>query len=160
MSAPEIRPFDDIDGPGFAALAEAARAEGHRFLDRMANDWHAGTTRFDRAGELVLGAWADGTLAGVVGRSIDPHGADPAAGRLRHLYVRPDFRGQGLGPALARAALAGAEAHFRLIRVRMAAGNEAAAAMYLRLGFARVTGDPFATHMLVLRPEAARPPGG
>lgn len=160
MSAPDIRPFDDIDGAGFAALAEAARAEGHRFLDRMANDWHAGTNRFDRPGECVLGAWVDGTLAGVVGRTIDPHGNDPTVGRLRHLYVRPDMRGRALGPALARAALAGAAAHFRLIRVRMAAGNEAAAGMYLGLGFSRITGDPFATHVLPLRQAAADQQGG
>jgi GNAT superfamily N-acetyltransferase len=157
MSEAMIRPFDEIDGEGFAALAEAARAEGHRFLDRMANDWHAGINRFARPGECVLGAWVEETLAGVVGRSIDPHSTDPTVGRLRHLYVRPDFRGSGLGAALAKAALAGAEAHFRLIRVRMAAGNEAAAAMYLALGFSRLTGDPFATHMLALRPDAAPP---
>lgn len=146
----EIRPFAEIDGDGFVALAEAARSEGHRFLDRMANDWHAGTTRFDRPGECVFGAWVDGTLAGVAGRSIDPHSTDPGVARLRHLYVRPDMRGRGLGAALAKAALAGAEAHFRLVRVRMAAGNEAAAGMYLSLGFARITGDPFATHVLAL----------
>lgn len=160
MSGVEIRPFSEIDGAGFAALAEVARAEGHHFLDRMANDWHAGITRFDRPGECALAAWSGETLAGVVCRGIDPHGTDPTVGRLRHLYVRPDCRGRGIGLALARAALAGAEGHFRLIRVRMAAGNEAAAAMYLGLGFSRVTGDPFATHMLALRPAAQAPHGG
>jgi GNAT superfamily N-acetyltransferase len=152
VTAAVIRPFDDIDGAGFAALAADARAEGHRFLDRMAAEWHAGTNRFDRPGERVVGAWVGETLAGIVGRNIDPHGADPTVGRFRHLYVRRDMRGRGVGAALARAALDGADHHFRLIRVRMGAENAAAAGMYLALGFARVTGDPFATHMLVLRP--------
>ena len=156
MSGLRIAPFDAIDGAGFAALAADARAQGHHFLDRMAADWHAGTTRFDRPGELVLGATEGETLAGVVARSIDPHASDPTVGRLRHLYVRSDMRGRGVGAALVRAALEGAERHFRVIRVRMGADNEAAAAMYLAVGFARVTGDPFATHLLVLAPPAGR----
>lgn len=154
MSEVSIRPFDAIDGEGFAALAAEARAEGHHFLDRMANDWHAGITRFDRPGECVFGAWVDETLAGILARGRDPHSAAPEVGRLRHLYVRPDMRGRGIGAMLARAALEGAERHFRLLRVRLGPDNAAAAGMYLALGFTRVAGDPFATHMLVLRPEA------
>ncbi len=150
-----ITPFTKIDGAGFAALADDARAEGHRFLDRMAAEWHGGTNRFDRPGELVVGAWQGETLAGLVGRNIDPHSQDPRVGRLRHLYVRSDMRGRGIGLALARHALAGAEAHFRLIRVRMGPDNPAAAAMYLRLGFTRITGEPFATHVLELTGPSA-----
>ncbi|WP_144184906.1 GNAT family N-acetyltransferase [Elioraea rosea] len=151
MSGAVIRPFDDIDGAGFTALAEDARQEGHRFLDRMAADWHAGTNRFDRPGEMVIGAWVGETLAGVLGRGIDPHSQDPSVGRLRHLYVRRDMRGRGIGAALARHALADAAQHFRLIRVRMGPDNPGAAAMYNALGFTRVTGNPFATHALPLR---------
>jgi hypothetical protein len=55
---------------------------------------------------------------------------------------------------LARAALAGAEEHFRLIRVRLGPDHAAAAAMYLALGFVPIAGDPFATHALALRPGA------
>lgn len=151
MSEAAIRPFDDIEGAAFAALAEDAREEGHRFLDRMRAEWQAGTNRFDRPGEMVAGAWVGGTLAGLVGRNIDPHShADPGVGRLRHLYVRRDMRGRGIGAALAAAALADAGEHFRIIRVRMGAENAAAAAMYGALGFAPVAGDPFATHVLVL----------
>ncbi len=151
MTGAVLRPFDDIDGPGFAALAADAREEGHRFLDRMAADWQAGTNRFDRPGEMVIGAWVGDTLAGVLGRNIDPHSQDPTVGRLRHLYVRRDMRGRGIGAVLARHALADAAAHFRLIRVRMGADNPGAAAMYNALGFTRVTGDPFATHVLEFR---------
>jgi GNAT superfamily N-acetyltransferase len=160
VSGAEIRPFDDIDGEAFAALAADARAEGHRFLERMAAEWQAGTNRFDRPGERVLGAWVGGTLAGLIARGIDPHATDPAVGRLRHLYVRRDMRGRGIGASLARQALAGAEDHFRLIRVRMGPDNAAAAGMYLALGFARVSGDPFATHALALRPSAPAPEEG
>jgi GNAT superfamily N-acetyltransferase len=151
--AVQILPFTGIDVAGFAALAEDAQVEGHRFLDRMAAEWHAGTNRFDRPGERVVGAWVGGTLAGIVGRNIDPHSADPAVGRLRHLYVRRDMRGRGIGLALVRHALADAGKHFRLIRVRMGADNAAAAAMYLALGFTRVDGDPFATHALATTPH-------
>jgi ribosomal protein S18 acetylase RimI-like enzyme len=154
VSSVEIRPFTEIDSGNFAALSDDAHREGHRFLDRMAAEWHAGTNRFDRPGELVVGAWEGGVLAGIVGRNIDPHSQDATVGRLRHLYVRRDCRGRGIGPALARHALADAAQHFRLIRVRMGADNGAAAAMYNALGFARVTGDPFATHALVLSPSA------
>jgi GNAT superfamily N-acetyltransferase len=160
VTAAEIRPFDDIDGEAFAALAADARAEGHRFLERMAAEWQAGTNRFDRPGELVLGAWVGGSLAGLIARGIDPHATDPEVGRLRHLYVRRDRRGSGIGLSLARAALEGAERHFRLIRVRLGAEHAAAAAMYLALGFARVCGDPFATHALALRPSAPAPGEG
>lgn len=157
MSGLEIRPFAEIDSGNFAALADDAHREGHRFLDRMAAEWHGGTNRFDRPGELVVGAWDAGVLAGIVGRNIDPHSQDPTVGRLRHLYVRSDCRGRGIGAALARHALSGAAVHFRLIRVRMGADNGAAAAMYNALGFSRVTGDPFATHALVLGGSAMPP---
>jgi GNAT superfamily N-acetyltransferase len=158
VSGIAILPFDAIDGGDFATLADDARREGYRFLDRMSAEWHAGTNRFDGPGEMVVGAWESGigqsrVLAGIVGRNIDPHSQDPTVGRLRHLYVRSDHRGRGIGAALARHALADAGQHFRLIRVRMGADNGGAAAMYNALGFARVTGDPFATHMLVLRPD-------
>lgn len=154
MTDAAIRPLADIDGEAFAALAAAARAEGHHFLDRMLADWHAGITRFDRPGEVVLAAWVGDTLAGLVARGRDPHSNDPTVGRLRHLYVRPEMRGKGIGPMLARAALAGAEEHFRLIRVRLGPDHAAAAAMYLALGFVPIAGDPFATHALALRPGA------
>lgn len=150
MSDATIRPFDGIEDAAFTALADDARAEGHRFLDRMRAEWQSGTNRFDRPGELVAGAWLEGTLAGIVGRNIDPHSHDPRVGRLRHLYVRRDMRGRGIGAALVRAALADAGVHFSAIRVRMGADHGAAAALYNTLGFARVAGDPFATHALTL----------
>ena len=80
-----------------------AHAEGYRFLDRLADDWEAGTTRFDRDGEALLAAWHNDTLAGIGGITLDP--AVPGALRMRRFYVRPTFRRAGIGRALVSALL-------------------------------------------------------
>jgi GNAT superfamily N-acetyltransferase len=89
---------------GFAALRAEARAEGYRFVERLANDWTSQTMRFDREGEALIAAHVDGVLAGVGGLTIDPF--VPAALRMRRFYVRAAFRRKGVGRRLAVALLA------------------------------------------------------
>jgi len=84
---------------GFETLCEAARAEGHGFLDRLAADWAAGAMRFDREGEILLAAFVHGELAGIGGLTIEP--VVPSAMRMRRFYVRPEFRRGGIGRTLA-----------------------------------------------------------
>jgi hypothetical protein len=72
-----------------------ARAEGHAFLDRLANDWASGAMRFDRPGEALLAAYSQGVLAAIGGITVDPIVAE--ALRMRRFYVRPAFRGLVLG---------------------------------------------------------------
>jgi GNAT superfamily N-acetyltransferase len=75
-----------------------ACTEGYRFMERLATDWEAGVTRFDRDGEALVGARVDDVLAGIGGLTLDP--VVSGALRMRRFYVRPSFRKHGIGRKL------------------------------------------------------------
>lgn len=121
-----------------------AHAEGYRFLDRLAADWEAGTTRFDRDGESLLTAWHNDALAGIGGVTLDP--PTPGALRMRRFYVRPSFRGAGIGRALVAALLGHARRFGKPILVN--AGTKVAPAFWEALGFVADPGNGGHTHRL------------
>jgi GNAT superfamily N-acetyltransferase len=106
---------------GLEDLRAEAQAEGHRHLDRLAEEWRARTMRFDREGEALLAAWLDADLAGIGGLTIDP--VQPVALRMRRFYVAKSFRRKGIGRALVENLLTHARASARLVTVNAAAGS-------------------------------------
>ena len=86
-------------------------------------------------GRLLL-AIEDGRSAGCVGL----HEWGGSTAEMKRLYVRPDFRGRGLGRALTDAALAEARAiGYRSVRLdTIPSMMGAAVAMYRRLGFREI----------------------
>jgi putative acetyltransferase len=83
-------------------------------------------------------------LAGCAG--LRPHG--PGAGELARVYVRPGFRGQGIGRRLVERALAAASAAgYARVVLDTLPGLEASVRLYTSLGFAPV------------EPWAGAPPG-
>ena len=142
-----ITPLSGPDAPGFAALLADCAADGKRIASRFAENWRSGVNRFDKPGELLLCAHLDGRLAGFCGRNIDPYANDPAAGRVRHLYVSSACRLRGIGSALVRAVIDGAELHFSLLNTR---APHTAFVFYEALGFQAVAGEETVTHRLML----------
>ena len=67
----------------FDTVRAEARAEGYRFLDRLASDRASGAMHFDRPGEVLLAAYSEGVLAAIGGITIDP--IVPDALRMRAL---------------------------------------------------------------------------
>ncbi|WP_162530621.1 GNAT family N-acetyltransferase [Rhodovastum atsumiense] len=132
---------------GIEALRAQAAAEGFRFIDRLVTEWHAGTNRFDRAGEGLLGAWEATGLVGVCGLNRDPYTDDAGVGRLRHLYVLASARRHGVAAALLAEILRYTEGTFHTVRLRT---TPQAAGFYIRHGFVAVTGDA-ASHVRRLR---------
>ena len=101
----ELEPVLEALPVGFDALRADALAEGFRQVERLAADWEARTTRFDRDGEALLAARLNGVLVGIGGLTIEP--VVPDALRMRRFYVRPAFRRIGVGRQLVTALLAG-----------------------------------------------------
>ena len=122
----------DADLPaGFGDLRDEARREGYTHMDRLAAEWGSGTNRFDAAGEALMAARVGGELAGVGGITRDP--IDAAALRMRRFYVRPRYRGQGIGRGLAAALLA--QAGGAGSRIVLNAATETAVRFWEALGF-------------------------
>lgn len=128
-------------------LEREASCQGFKFVSRLVEDWRTGANRFDKAGErLLVASWAE-TVVGMGGLNVDPYASSARTARLRHLYVAGDFRRRGIGEALVRALLEGAELHFDKVRLRT--DTPEAACFYLRLGFAAVD-DTNASHARML----------
>jgi GNAT superfamily N-acetyltransferase len=143
-SMPRPEPITERLPDGFDTMRIDARSEGYRFLDRLADDWAAGTTRFDRDGEALLAAYFDGVLAGVGGLTLDP--VVPGALRMRRFYVRPSARQHGIGRRLVQALLEDPRRTGKVVTVNAAEGSRG---FWEALGF---TPDPRDGHTHILRP--------
>jgi GNAT superfamily N-acetyltransferase len=137
----QLQPVIEELPAGFDALRAEARAEGYRFVDRLATDWMSGTIRFDREGEALLVARTNGVLAGIGGLTIEP--VVPEAMRMRRFYVRLAYRRSGIGRKLAIALLERARGARRLVTVNAA---PASTAFWESLGFAPDSRDGY-THV-------------
>ena len=145
----ELRPATP-DTDGYAALLRESLSEGHQMLRRLEENWRSGANTFSRRGEMLLGAFSDRELVGVCGCNVDPYEGDATAGRVRHLYVRPDRRRHGVGRLLVGEIARSATAFFDRLQLR---APEDAFRFYESLGFARVRGEESVTHRLLLRPR-------
>lgn len=134
---------DDI-----ARLLGESLADGHHLVKRLVDEWDDGSNRFDRPGEIALGARLGGKLVGVGGLNRDPYLEDPAVGRIRHLYVSPGARRQGVGRSLVVALVDAARPTFR--RVRLRTSQPEASLLYQALGFEETGDEPNATHVFRL----------
>ena len=105
----------------FDTICVEARAEGYKFLDRLATDWASGAIRFDQPGEALLAAYSDDVLAAIGGITIDPF--VPDALRMRRFYVRPAFRRTGIGREIAHALLERAFRTSRVVTLNAAVDN-------------------------------------
>jgi len=144
----EILAFKDLRKDEIEPLVRASEAEGFQFVRRVVVEWASGANRFSRDGERLIGAFLDRRLVAICGLNRDPYQDDPTVGRLRNLYVLPEFRRRGLGEALTRRVIELAGSAFRLLRLR--AATPEAAVFYERLGFSKAIDLPNCTHALPL----------
>jgi len=127
-----------------APLIAASQQEGFEFVVRLVHEQAAGY--FGRPGTALFGAY-DAELLGVGGLTPDPYTDRPDIGRVRHLYVLPARRAEGVGQVLIGAIIEEARLYYRVLRLR--ADTQTAATFYQALGFSTTT-QPHSTHVLTL----------
>ncbi|HEX2438108.1 MAG TPA: GNAT family N-acetyltransferase [Methylomirabilota bacterium] len=132
-----------------ALLLAESEAAGLRLVRRLVDEWAGGVTRFDQPGEALFVARLAERVVGVCGLSVDPYGAAPGTGRVRHLYVLRAHRRLGVGRRLMLEVIASARDSFDVLRLRTT--NPVAAALYVQLGFRQRDDVADCTHVLELR---------
>jgi GNAT superfamily N-acetyltransferase len=142
--------FDELP-PGIKTLRVEAAGEGYRFLERLVAEWISHETRFDREGESLLAAYVEGELVGIGGITVDP--ALMGVLRMRRFYIRPLWRGHGIGRKLALSLLGRVERVNRMVIVN--AGTAEAPAFWEALGF---TLDRRDGHTHVFNPQSGNVP--
>ena len=116
-------------------------------LRRLEENWINQHNRFDKPGEMLLGALIDGQLVGVCGLNIDPFVQGDRAGRVRHLYVAAAYRSQAVGSALLSEIVTHAAQSFDHLYTH---APQAAFRFYQRAGFVPTEGIERVTHCLRL----------
>lgn len=122
--------------------------EGHRFLQKLKDEYHNGTNRFDKHGEALYVVMIDNEIAGIGGLNQDPYMNNSAFGRVRHVYVLQKFRRRGIGQVIIREIIEEAKKYYSILGLRTE--NEAADRMYCSLGFIKDHQFVHATHYMVL----------
>lgn len=137
--------------PPLGTLVAESEAQGLSFVRRLADEWASGANRFDRPGEALFVAREGLQTVGVAGLNVDPYAGDSSVGRLRHLYVLPALRRQGVGGNLVAAVVDAAAASFRTLRLHTS--DPDAARLYERMGFRRRADVGRCTHVMELAPS-------
>jgi len=85
-----------------------------------------------------FGAWIDWRLAGIISFGQETQKKHRHQGSIGAFYVRPEFRGRGVGDALMKAALEEAAKRVEHVTLTVTASNAGAVRLYERNGFTTV----------------------
>lgn len=127
-------------------------------IGKLSQTWELGGTAPDvpGSGETSPGELSEAQRqtpdaqdwAAVGGLNSDPYLNDPQIGRVRRVYVVPEYRRRGVGRLLLNAIIAEARTHYRLLTLRTDTAE--GAAFYETLGFQTKPAVEGATHWLDL----------
>ena len=95
-------------------------------------------SRLENPDGALFGAWIDGDLAGIIFMGQERGKKHRHQGSIGMFYVRPQFRGRGVGDALMKAALEEAAKRVEHVTLTVTASNEGAVRLYKRNGFTTV----------------------
>jgi GNAT superfamily N-acetyltransferase len=140
-----VRILDDVP-EGFEPLRREAAAEGYGFIDRLGEEVARGAYADNADLPVMLAAFSEGGLAALGGLTHDPYDPAPDLARIRHVYVRPAKRREGIDRLLTSALI---QQGFALAgRLSLRAADARSAAFWDAQGFVRDDSSVTRTHLL------------
>jgi len=128
-------------------LVKASEKEGFNFLNRLKKDWISGVNRFENKNEILLQIEKDERIVAIGGVNNNPYHEQGKVGRIRHLYVLPEYRNKGIGKKLVLHLLQLSIDKYEIITLRT--DTEEASKFYESIGFKRVN-TKVSTHQYFL----------
>lgn len=128
------------------ALQDEAAAEGYRFVEGILEEWDAGRYATDDERNTLLAVYREGVLAAIGAVTPDPYDPAPDLLRVRHVYVRPANRREGVGRVLAGALIQQGLA--LAPRLSLNAADAGASAFWEAMGFRPDRGGTRRSHLL------------
>ncbi|MDX1358931.1 MAG: GNAT family N-acetyltransferase [Clostridia bacterium] len=141
-----IRKISNHNIEALEPLGTAAEKEGFGFVNRTIKEFLSGENDFSGPGEILYGVFKDNACIGICGLNVDPYTISEGIGRLRHLYVKPEARGSGVGELLVSMIIDEATGKFEILRLKSSGKAET---FYDKMGFDR-TEDKHESHRMVL----------
>jgi GNAT superfamily N-acetyltransferase len=140
-----VRRLTEEDAPVFRAMRRegfALHPREFRYAPEDEDDVPLASTNEVLRDDFVVGGFADGELAGLVGLRRFKGVKIAHKGLLFGMYVREPARGSGLADMLMKEILDGARGELEFIFLTLAGGNERARRFYERWGFRSCGVDP------------------
>lgn len=128
------------------ALQAEAAAEGYRFVEGILEEWDAGRYAGEDERNTLLAVYREGELAAIGAVTPDPYDPAPDLLRIRHVYVRPGNRREGVGRVLASALIQQGLA--LAPRLSLNAADAGASAFWEAMGFRPDRGGTRRSHLL------------
>jgi ribosomal protein S18 acetylase RimI-like enzyme len=137
----EIRRLTEADADAFrvlrlAGLQETPEAFGSSYEEEAT--WpreHFVARAAPQAPSATFGAFVGGLLVGIAGLAVSNRLKQRHKGYMWGIFVRADFRGQGLGRQLVRQVIDTAPGHVRILQCSVVTAQEATRRMYHSMGF-------------------------
>ena len=103
QTSPQVVRVGEALPTDLPALQDEAAAEGYRFVEGILEEWDAGRYAGEDERNTLLAVYREGVLAAIGAVTPDPYDPAPDLLRIRHVYVRPGNRREGVGRVLASA---------------------------------------------------------
>lgn len=141
-----IQPLTDLNNDVLQKLLTNSLDEGYTFVQTLLDQYLSGKVTFTEDESLLLSAKSDDELIGVGGIHPDPYLIDSSIGRIRHVYVLPEYRRSGIGRQLVESLLEHARRHYSSVTLRTLTTH--GDAFYKSLGFSDTARFDQATHWI------------
>lgn len=135
----KTEPIKNLTTNKIEPLIECSLQENFNFLSRLKNDWLIGANRFDQTNEELCQIRKGEQIIAIGGINNNPYKEAKNVGRIRHLYVLPQYRRKGIGKKLVLYLIDKYKEKYETITLRT--DTEEAAQFYEALGFKKVEAE-------------------